>query len=94
MDGIIGIALFYPALCDTNDLVGSFVKSVVHAISIVGVNHVALGSDWDGAVVTSVDASQTKVLYGALLRDGGLSEDNVKAVLHRNAAEFLGRCLP
>jgi membrane dipeptidase len=94
MNGIVGIGLFDPALCDKEDLLGSFVKSVVHAISVVGPSRVALGSDWDGAVVTSVDASQSRIIYGALVADGGLSGAEAAAVLHDNAARFLRECLP
>jgi microsomal dipeptidase-like Zn-dependent dipeptidase len=86
--------LFSPAVCDTEDLVGNWVKSVVHAIELLGVEYVALGSDWDGAVRTSVDASQTRILYSALLYVGGLSERDAKAVMFGNTQRFFRSCLP
>lgn len=94
MGGIIGVGLFSPALCDESDLLGSFVKSVLHAISVVGADRVALGSDWDGAVVTSVDASQSRIVYSALVADGGLSLSEASGILYGNSARFLQECLP
>jgi membrane dipeptidase len=70
------------------------VKSVMHAVDIIGIDHVGLGSDWDGAVRTSVDASQTRILYSALMFVGGLSEYNAKRILFGNTARFLKSCLP
>jgi membrane dipeptidase len=94
MGGIVGVALFSPAVCDEEDLLGSFVKSVARAISVVGVDRVALGSDFDGAVVTSVDASQSRTIFGALVHEGGLSREHAAAVMYGNTARFLQRCLP
>jgi membrane dipeptidase len=93
-DGIVGIALFYPALCDKDDLLGSFVKSVVHAIRTIGVEHVAVGSDFDGGVHTSVDASDMRVIFAALVHFGGLSALEAHSVIYQNSLNFFRKCLP
>lgn len=93
IDAIVGISLFNPAMCDDDDLLRSFSASVRHAISVVGVEHVAFGSDFDGAVKTSVHVGQMSLVYAALLA-ANVSVEDTQAVLGRNAERFFRRCLP
>jgi membrane dipeptidase len=92
--GLVGIALFYPAVCDERDLLGSFVKSVVHAVRLIGVEHVALGSDFDGCVKTSVDAGDMRTIFAALIHIGGLNESEAHMVMYENSLNLFRRCLP
>lgn len=91
--GLVGIALFEPALCG-GDIIGSFVKSVLHARDVIGIDKVALGSDWDGKIHTSVSAEDTSLLSSALLHIGNLSRAHVAQVMTGNARSFLARNLP
>lgn len=92
--GLIGVALFEPALCG-GDIIGSFVRTVSHAAHVLGgVHSIALGSDWDGGIVTSVSAKDTHVLASALIRVGNFSEEQVRKILFENAASFFRRSLP
>lgn len=59
----------------------------------VGPGHVALGSDWDGAVPVPFDAANTVQLTGALL-DAGLDEDAIRAVMGENVLRVLAATLP
>ena len=59
----------------------------------MGDAHVALGSDFDGAVTTPLDASQLPELTQALLQTG-LSTDSVTKVLGVNLLTFLQKQLP
>lgn len=93
MGGIIGIALFDPALCNRNDLIQSWVASVKYVVELVGVEHVALGSDFDGAVITSVHAGQSRLLYAALVHDGRFSSADASAIMGRNTISFFRKCL-
>lgn len=86
--GIIGIALFSPAICG-DDLVQSFVRSVVFVREKFGIDHVALGSDWDGAVHAIVDATNVNVLTEALRKDASLNETEVQMVMGGNSRSFL-----
>lgn len=66
---------------------------VRHAVNVAGVDHVALGSDWDGAVATMIDASQTGYLIQALL-DAGFSEMEVRKIMGGNVTRVLLAALP
>lgn len=92
--GLIGIALFEPALCG-GDIIGSFVKTVSHAAKVLsGVDSIALGSDWDGSISTSVSASDTHLLSSALLKLGNFTAEEVRKILFDNALGALRRMLP
>lgn len=84
--GMIGIGLWETALC--GDTPAAWARSVRYAADVVGVEHVGLGSDWDGAVATVVDAAGTVHLVQALL-DEGFSDDEVRAVMGGNAIRVL-----
>src|SRR5262249_19901421 len=53
--GIIGIGFWDTAICGRD--AGAIVRSVRHAVRVAGIDHVALGSDYDGAVVMPFDAT-------------------------------------
>lgn len=92
--GIIGITLFEPAQCG-GDIVSSFVMSVIHAKQVLGdLSAIALGTDWDGAVKTSISAADTHILSAALLASNQLSADQVYDVMFRNSLAFFSRSLP
>lgn len=92
--GLVGIALFEPALCG-GDIVGSFVRTVSHAADVLGgIDSIALGSDWDGGIQTSVSAKDTQVLAAALIRVGNFSESDVRKIMFENVNTFFRRFLP
>ena len=55
--------------------------------------HVALGSDWDGAVPVPFDAANVVRLTDALL-DVGLDEAAIRAVMGENVLRVLATALP
>jgi membrane dipeptidase len=59
----------------------------------VGVDHVALGSDWDGTVSTPFDAAGLVELTDALLA-AGLAEGDIEKVMGGNAVRLLSTALP
>ena len=89
--GLIGIG-FWPVACGGND-VAAIARSIVTAIELAGVEHVGLGSDFDGAVSTPFDASGMPLLTDALLADG-LSDEEIAAVMGGNALRILSASLP
>ena len=92
--GLIGVALFRPALCG-GDIIESFVHSVEHVSQISGgVGSLALGSDWDGSVFTAVSAADTHILSASLMEIGNFSHDDVTRIMYKNAYEFFLRFLP
>ena len=72
------------------------VASVAHAVSVAGIDHVGLGSDWDGfgeTVAGLEEALHLPRLTAALLAEG-FSGEQVAAVLGGNLLRVLGRLLP
>lgn len=89
--GLVGIG-FWPTACG-GDGAEWIARSVAHAIAVVGAEHVALGSDFDGAVQTPFDASGLPVLTAALLAHG-LDEAAISAVMGGSALRLLEDALP
>ncbi len=89
--GVIGIGLWSTATCG-ND-VQATARAIRHAVSIVGADHVALGSDFDGAVTTPFDASGWPLLTDALLKEG-FSEEEIRKIMGENVVRVLMQTLP
>lgn len=89
--GLIGIAFFRYATGGRT--VDEIVRTVRHAVDQVGIDHVALGSDFDGAVRTPFDSATLAVLTEALLASG-FAEQDVAAVMGENVRRVLLATLP
>jgi microsomal dipeptidase-like Zn-dependent dipeptidase len=89
--GVIGIGLWATALCGESPR--DWARAVRHAVGVAGLDHVGLGSDWDGAVQTIVDAAGTVHLVSALLEEG-FSEEEIRKIMGGNALRVLGETLP
>lgn len=89
--GLVGIG-FWPVACGGRDG-RAIARSIVRAIDLAGVGHVAIGSDFDGAVSMPFDASGMPLLTEALLAEG-LSDDDIGAVMGGNAIRVLTAALP
>lgn len=89
--GVIGIGYWQSAVCDVS--VDGIVAALLYAIQVAGVDHVGLGSDFDGNVDTPFDASGLPLLTEALLASG-LSEADVRKVLGGNVRRVLDANLP
>ena len=59
------------------------VRAIAHVRDLVGIDHVGLGSDYDGAVTTSFDASRLAVVTQALV-DAGFTPDDIRKVMGGN----------
>jgi len=89
--GLIGIGYWEGAVCDATP--AGVAKSIAYAVNLVGKDHVALGSDYDGATSVYFDTSELAVLTQALL-DEGLSEEEIRAVMGDNQIRFFQKYLP
>jgi microsomal dipeptidase-like Zn-dependent dipeptidase len=89
--GIVGIGFWETAVCGENAT--AIARAVRHAVAVAGADHVALGSDFDGAVTTPFDAAGLPALTEALLAEG-LSESEIAKVMGGNALRVLAEVLP
>ena len=89
--GLIGVGFWADVTCGEG--INAIADAIRYGIDQFGIDHIALGSDWDGSVTTPIDASQLPHLTQALL-DKGLSEAEVRAVMGGNMARFLAEHLP
>lgn len=84
--GIIGIGYWDGALCSTDPV--KIAQSIKHVRDLVGIAHVALGSDFDGAVTTRFDTSQIVQVTQALI-DIGMTETEIRSVMGGNALRII-----
>jgi membrane dipeptidase len=89
--GIIGIGLYTWATCGKK--LDDTVRAMRYVADLVGIEHVALGSDFDGAGATVVDSSGLAMLTEALLREG-FSEAEIAAIMGGNALRVFRETLP
>lgn len=89
--GLIGIGYWDEVTCDPTPK--GIATTITAAIKLVGEDHVALGSDFDGAVQTTFDASELSALTQALI-DQGLDEPVIAKVMGGNMVRFLEAALP
>ena len=89
--GLVGIGFWGTASGGPHP--ADIARSIAYAVERVGVEHVALGSDWDGAVPVPFDAANVVRLTDALL-DVGLDEAAIRAVMGENILRVLATALP
>lgn len=89
--GLIGIGYWEAAVCDTTP--AGIAGALRAAVDLVGEDHVALGSDFDGAVTTKIDASQLAHIT-AELRAQGMSDEVIAKIMGGNQRDFFLRYLP
>jgi microsomal dipeptidase-like Zn-dependent dipeptidase len=84
--GLIGIGYWDAAICDTSP--ASIAKAMKHVRDLVGIEHVALGSDYDGATTVRFDTSKLVQVTQALI-DAGFSDEEIRAAMGGNAVRVL-----
>ncbi|UCE51851.1 MAG: membrane dipeptidase [Desulfobacterales bacterium] len=89
--GLICIGYWEGAVCDISP--EGIVKSLRYAIDLVGEDHVALGSDFDGTTTTALDTSELSILTQKMM-DHGFSDSEITKVMGGNSVRFLSSYLP
>ena len=89
--GLIAVGFWDGAICGNSP--ATVAAAIVYGIGLVGEDHVALGSDFDGTVTTSFDGSEMAVITQALL-DANLSEQQIRKVMGDNMLGYLQTYLP
>lgn len=89
--GVVGIGYWDAATCGTD--AAAVARAVRHAANVMGVRHVALGSDFDGTVTTPFDTTGVAEITDALLAEG-FTDEEVRAVMGGNVFRLLSETLP
>ncbi len=89
--GVAGIGFWDTATCG-NDA-RAIAKAIRHAVSVMGVDHVGLGSDYDGAVAEPFDASGLVQITDALLQEH-FTEAEIRKLMGENVIRTLQAYLP
>ena len=84
--GVIGIGYWDGAICSTDPRAAA--KAKKHVRDLVGIQHVALGSDYDGATTVRFDTSQLVQVTQALM-DEGFTAQEIRAVMGENALRVI-----
>ncbi len=88
--GLVGIG-YWDAVCDITPR--GVARTIAYAVDLLGDDHVALGSDFDGSTTVTFDTAELAVLTQALL-DAELDEATVRKVMGENQLAFLTKHLP
>lgn len=89
--GLIGVGFWDAAVCDVS--AAGIAAAIRYGVALVGEDHIALGSDYDGATTVPFDVSELAVLTDALLQ-AGMAESTIRKVMGGNLSRFLSENLP
>ncbi len=84
--GVVGIGYWDAAVCGTEPT--KIVQAILHVRDVAGIDHVGLGSDFDGAVTTGFDSSELIAITQALA-DAGLPADDIRKVMGGNVLRVI-----
>jgi len=84
--GVVGIGYWEGAICSTDPK--DIAKAMKHVRDLVGIRHVALGSDFDGATTTRFDTGQLVQVTQALI-DAGFTDSEIRAAMGGNALRVI-----
>jgi len=84
--GIVGIAFFDKAVCKAD--AKYIALAIQYTVNLIEINHVALGSDFDGAVTVPFDVTGFAVITDELLKLG-FTPENIRKVMGKNVKRFL-----
>jgi len=89
--GVIGIGYWDAAVCDVS--VNGIVTAMQHVNDLVGAEHIALGSDFDGGTETPFDTSGLAQITAGLLA-AGFSDADIRNIMGGNVLRLLRTRLP
>lgn len=89
--GVIGIGYWDTAVCGAD--AQAIARAIRHVVNLVGASHVALGSDFDGAVTTPFDTTGLVQITDALIGEG-FTDSEIELIMGGNVLRFLRENLP
>ncbi|MBX2963593.1 MAG: dipeptidase [Cyclobacteriaceae bacterium] len=90
-NGLIGIGLWETAVCGTD--AAATARSIRYVADKIGVDKVALGSDFDGAIRTHFDVTGLPNMVVALKHEG-FNPEEIDLIMGGNIRDFMLRNLP
>ena len=89
--GLIGIGYWPAAICGNDGR--AIARAIRHVVDLGGIEHVALGSDFDGATTTPFDTTGLAEVIDALLEQG-FGDAEIAQIMGENALRMLRESLP
>ncbi len=89
--GVIGIGYWKEAIGSRNP--ADIARAIRYTANLVGVEHVALGSDFDGACAAPFDAAHLEIVTQALINEG-FSDQEIRLIMGENTLRVLQSGLP
>lgn len=89
--GIVGIAFFEKAVCKPD--AKHIAQAIQYAVNLIGIEHVALGSDADGAILIPFDITGLSLITEELL-NLNFTPEQISLVMGGNVKRFLLENLP
>ena len=89
--GIIGVGYWDAAVCTATP--AGIVSAIRYGIDLLGEDHVALGSDFDGGIAAPFDASELAVLTQEMLKQD-FTETEIRKAMGGNMMRYLATNLP
>jgi len=89
--GLIGVGYWDAAVCEATPK--GIVGAIRYGIDLVGEDHVALGSDYDGSIAAPFDSSELAALTHEML-EANFSETEIRKVMGENMMRYLIENLP
>ena len=89
--GVIGIGYWETAVCGVD--ADSVARAILYSVRVVGAEHLALGSDFDGATTMPFDVTGIPLITESL-RKSGLSDHDLRLVMGENVVRVLSQTLP
>jgi len=89
--GVVGIAMFKQAICGTQ--VSDVAKAIKYSVDLIGIEHVGLGSDFDGAIASVFDVTGFPQIVDELLKLN-MSEKDIRLIMGENVKRVLLENLP
>ncbi len=90
-NGLVGIGMWEKAVCGTDAMATA--KAIKYVADKIGVDKVAMGSDFDGATTCSYDINGFKEVVNDLLKLG-FTRPEIEKRMGGNVLSFMGRNLP
>ena len=90
-NGLVGIGLWETAVCGSD--AAATAKSIRYVADKIGVDKVALGSDFDGAIQTHFDVTGLPLIMQALQKEG-FNNTEIAQIMGGNVRDFLLKNLP